>query len=460
MQNDQQTPENINKLLEGFETLRETTSSKIWNSGLHGGRLFSGPSRLESLAHQLAKEEEKPSLPRLSSIDSEEARRQWQHYLKTRDSSQVERRALRYLCWDAEIAATPSFLRLIAQPDRPPSAPMILGLLGVHHALWSTPNDTLERLIVKWLREYEGYNPAVRRLVAIADEVVGRDAAWRASRTAFEKGLTARQLLEDRGLMLQSAYAFVVASELLKANVQILERAGDLNRARYICDQLIPTDRDLLKPDTFAEAVKRLVAIAVRAIDVQFQDVVKGFVLLEPRLGDPRRHASRWENVGLATEAELVRGWLAKEDLEFFFNLIMEGQEDRHHRRDFWLRYVQKAKDFRVAIGEADYQRLRMKLHDLQKRGRNYASLDDWEASAFIMDFGPVSVVEFSKAGNACSIHEAKISREKIGDFQRDKFYKTGLKKRPRSSGWFRHDQEGKWMWEVQQYLARFGIRE
>lgn len=259
MQNDQQTPESINKLLEGFETLRETTSSKVWSAGLYGGRLFSGPSRLESLAHQLAKEGEKLLSPKPPPIDPEEARKQWQHYLKTRDSSQIERRALRSLCWDTEVAATPTFLRLIAQPDRSPSAPMILGLLGVHHALWSTPNDTLERLIVKWLRGYEGYNPAVRRLVAIADEVVGRDAAWRASRTAFEKRLTARQLLEERGLTLQSAYAFTVAAELLKANVQILERTGDLTRARYICDRLIPTDRDLLKPDTFAEAVKRLV---------------------------------------------------------------------------------------------------------------------------------------------------------------------------------------------------------
>src|SRR5581483_8047533 len=282
MQNDQQTPENINKLLEGFETLRETTSSKVWSAGLLGSRLFSGPSRLESLAHQFAKEEEKPSPSKPPPIDPEEARKQWQHYLKTRDASQIERRALRYLCWDTEVAATPTFLRLIAQPDRPPSAPMILGLLGVHHALWSTPNDTLERLIVKWLRGYEGYNPVVRHLVAIADEVVGRDAAWRASRTAFEKRLTSRQLLEERGLTLQSAYAFTVAAELLKANVQILERAGDLHRAHYICDQLIPTDRDLLKPDTFADAVKRLVTIAVRATDVQFQDVVKGFVLLEP----------------------------------------------------------------------------------------------------------------------------------------------------------------------------------
>ncbi|HXG22743.1 MAG TPA: EH signature domain-containing protein [Methylomirabilota bacterium] len=460
MQNDQQTPENINKLLEGFETLRETTSSKVWSAGLLGSRLFSGPSRLESLAHQFAKEEEKPSPSKPPPIDPEEARKQWQHYLKTRDASQIERRALRYLCWDTEVAATPTFLRLIAQPDRPPSAPMILGLLGVHHALWSTPNDTLERLIVKWLRGYEGYNPVVRHLVAIADEVVGRDAAWRASRTAFEKRLTSRQLLEERGLTLQSAYAFTVAAELLKANVQILERAGDLHRAHYICDQLIPTDRDLLKPDTFADAVKRLVTIAVRATDVQFQDVVKGFVLLEPRLGDPRRHAARWENAGLAREAEIVKGWLAKEDLEFFFNLIMEGQEDRHHRRNFWLRYVQKAKDFRVAIGEADHQRLRMKLNDLRKRGRDYASLDDWEASAFIMDFGSVIVVEFSKAGNACSIHDAKSSREKLGDFQINKFYKTRLKKRPRSLGWFRHDQEGKWMWDIQQYLARFGIRE
>jgi hypothetical protein len=149
---------------------------------------------------------------------------------------------------------------------------------------------------------------------------------------------------------------------------------------------------------------------------------VKNFVLLESHLGDPRRHPGQWDNKGLSAEAETVKGWLSEEDLKFFFDLVMEGQEDRHRRREFWLRYVSRARDFRVAIGRADHQRLRTQLQDLRKRGRNYATLDDRDVSAFVMDFGPAVVVDFSVVG-ACVVYNAKTGREKIGDLSAGKFY-------------------------------------
>ncbi len=106
MQNEQQPPEGAAKLLAGFATLRE--AAKLWNTGLHGGRLLPGPSALEVIAHQFAakaKEQPPPSRP----PDPEEARRQWQRYLTNRDPSQIERRALRRLCWDPEVADTNGF---------------------------------------------------------------------------------------------------------------------------------------------------------------------------------------------------------------------------------------------------------------------------------------------------------------------------------------------------------------
>src|SRR5439155_15930958 len=93
----------------------------------------------------------------------------------------------------------------------------------------------------------------------------------------------------------------------------------------------------------------------------------------------------------------------------FFFDLIMAGQEDRHNRREFWLRYVGRVGNSRVAMGTRDRDRLRVQLTELKKRGRSeYAHLEDPfedDVSAFIMDFGRAVVVEFSKPGNACFIY-------------------------------------------------------
>jgi hypothetical protein len=340
---------------------------------------------------------------------------------------------------------------------------MLLGLLGVYHARWGERNDALEQQTGQWLHDYQGSIHVLCQLARITDEVVGRDAALRAARSAFEKHWTTRQLLEERRLATNTPYAFAVAGGLLNANLHQLERTGDLDQARYICEKLVLADQTLIRPKAFADAVKRLIALSTRNTDLRLRDTVKDFVLRKERfgdlLGDPRRHPSRWDNLGLSAEAEAVKSWLSEEDLKFFFDLIMEGQEDRQHRREFWLRYVHRVRNSRVAIGEADRRRLRVQLNDLKKRGRTYAELDDWDASAFVMDFGPVIVVEFSQTGNACSVHEAKVSREKI-NLQADWFDKAKLKKRPYSPGWFRHDAERKWMSEVRQYLALFGVRE
>lgn len=462
MSNESQPPDGLTKLLEGFMALRETASAKAWSTRFHNNQLLPGPSRLEAVARLLEAEGKQPVRTPPPRLDLEEAREQWQRYLTTQDPNQIEWRAVRRLCWDPEVAPTAKFLRLLEGSNRSPSAPMILGLLGVYHLLWDNEKGDLERCVTKWLQTYQGCHPLLHRLCERVDEVSGPHAAEYTARSAFENRRSVRSVVEQRGLALSTPYAFSAAGHLINAHLYMLERSRNLDQARYICEQLLPADRDLLlfRPEAFASAVKHLVALASKNQDPHLRNVVKDFVLREERLGDPRRHPGRWDNMGLSAEAATVTGWLSEEDLQFFFDLIMEGQEDKHHRREFWLRYVYRVRNSRVAIGEADRQRLRLQLSDLKKRGRAYATLDDWGASAFVMDFGPVIVVEFSQTGNACSVHEAASIRQRLGNFQADSFYKTGLKKRLRSPGWFRHDAEGHWRHEVRQYLARFGVRE
>jgi hypothetical protein len=464
MVNELQPTEGIAKLLEGFEVLREAASPKVWSTGLRGGQLLPGPSALEGVAHKFMAEAKDKQSPPSPPPDPEKARRQWRLYLTTRDPSQIERRAVRSLCWDPEIAATTAFLRLIEGYDRPPSAHMIHGLLGVYHLQWGNRNDDLEHCVTKWLHDYRGYNQILLHIAEVVDEVVGPYAAIRAASHCVSDGSTsARALLTQRGLALNTPYASAVAEALLNVALRKLERTQELQEARNLCEGLIPADRDLLLPQVFVDAVKELIRVASSGpSSLTLRDTVKDFVLREERLGDPRRNSTQWTSKGLVTEAETVTSWLSEEDLRFFFDSIMKGQPDPHGRYQFWLRYVDRVRNFRVAIGEKYRQSHRVELDGLKKRGRSYAELDDWDASAFIMDFGPVIVVEFSQTGNACSAHEAKAGREKIGDLRANKFYKSKLKRPLRSQGWFRHDPDGNWKREVRQYLSRpgFGVRE
>jgi hypothetical protein len=447
----------------GFGTLQEAASPKMWNAGFRKGRLLPGPSAIEALARQL----ETVGDNSLNSIvppgNQEEALRQWQHYLKTRDTSQFTKRARRCLCSVPTVARDPRFLTLLEQSGSAPTVSMIAALLGAYHALWDSrgENAVFERRLTHWVHNYQGSYRPLRELTTIINEVVGPQAAPLAARSAFHKQSSACHLLEERGLATNTPYASAIAGGILNACVRQLESTGNLNHARYICEQLIPADRGLIRDGAFFNTVKRLVTLSANTTDFALRDVVKNFVLLDPKLGDPRRYPNRWDTLRLSKEAKIVAGWLSEEDLKFFFDLIMERQEDRHHRRNFWLRYVHRVGNSSVAIGQEDRDRLRSQLSDLKKRGRTYANLNTWDVSAFIMDFGKVIVVEFSRTGNACFFYKVDPDHKKIINLQAREFSLFNLKIPNRASERVIHDRNGNWMDKVQQHLASiYQIRE
>ena len=76
MQHELPSPSGLGKLLEGFETLCEAASPKVWNAGFHGGQLVLGPSALEAVARQFAAETNQQPPSKRPIWDREEARRQ------------------------------------------------------------------------------------------------------------------------------------------------------------------------------------------------------------------------------------------------------------------------------------------------------------------------------------------------------------------------------------------------
>ncbi|MGD0076232.1 MAG: EH signature domain-containing protein, partial [Candidatus Binataceae bacterium] len=89
-----------------------------------------------------------------------------------------------------------------------------------------------------------------------------------------------------------------------------------------------------------------------------------------------------------------------------------------------------------------------------------YAGATGQDTSAFLLDFGTVVAIEFSKVGNACYLYEKQAAEKVIPDFWSSKpFSASELKKRPIAALRVPHDSQGKWRHYLEMKLAQYGVR-
>jgi hypothetical protein len=168
------------------------------------------------------------------------------------------------------------------------------------------------------------------------------------------------------------------------------------------------------------------------------------------------------------SEAEQrVVEWLSKLDIVFFFESVLPKGEDPQGRKEFWLRYVPSIKKSRPLLRREDKERLQRDLKEKGMKLVHAGSMDDWStASAFVLDFGPLLVIEFSETGNACYVYRKNDIDEVIPDFWASKpFVQKKLRRtdlpherivhRQRKSQW----HSGGWEESAARLLAKFDIR-
>jgi hypothetical protein len=151
----------------------------------------------------------------------------------------------------------------------------------------------------------------------------------------------------------------------------------------------------------------------------------------------------------------------------FFFESVLPKGEDPQGRKEFWLRYVPSIKRSRPLLCRADKERLRRDLREKGLKLDHAGTMDEWStASAFLLDFGPVLVIEFSETGNACYIYKQKDIEKVITDFwtlqpfaqrklRRKDLPHERIVHRQRKSPW----HSGGWEDSAAQLLAKFDIR-
>jgi len=190
----------------------------------------------------------------------------------------------------------------------------------------------------------------------------------------------------------------------------------------------------------------------------------KQFVLTHDNLGDPRLpgYEGNW-SLNHPTTVKVIE-WLSQSDIQFFFELFIEKQVDRQGRKQFWLKYAHLVKGTRVIVSQNDRRRLHRQIGEMrQKSGTSNLFADlvgSSEATAFMMDFGRVTIVEFSLENNACYYY---INPGQFKYTDRNLFWSTDtfsiseLKDKRCCRSPLSH--RGDWESSFENMLARFGLR-
>src|SRR5439155_12534574 len=140
-------------------------------------------------------------------------------------------------------------------------------------------------------------NSTLRKLQTIAAEVVGAEGVYHSVASASAKEKAASELLEERGLGINTPYASSIAEALLDHHIRELEASPIPARAIYICETLIPADRKLieLNPRCLSQGIRRLIRLASADTKGSLRDIIKRLVLTDSTLGDPRRYPGQWD---------------------------------------------------------------------------------------------------------------------------------------------------------------------
>jgi hypothetical protein len=261
------------------------------------------------------------------------------------------------------------------------------------------------------------------------------------------------------GLSIESSQLFHDAAEVCAALcLEQLDRVPSFRKLLF--KELIPWRG--WTPRMFKNVMNRVIQFPNRD-DTELIEEVTRFVLTDERLGDPRHPQNQNNWIGMDDASKRVQEWLSAADITFFFETVLPRGQDPHGRKTFWLRYVgSRGLRSRPLLSSSDRFRLREILHKKGANATNFGRLLDEDTSAFILDFGSLVAVEFSKVGNACFLYEKKSAAEIVPDLWTSvPFSKSDLKRPSRiaKDGRIVHDQQNRWKRELERILAQYGIR-
>ena len=377
--------------------------------------------------------------------------------LLSRPLTPLESRTIRYLCWEPKVATDPNFIVFLSGSEGHLSARSIQGLVRCCHSLWSETSAKSPAVVLlrRQVARYSGSNRLLRKWKASINLILGADAPREYGRDI----IAAKRSIQSQGQFwgIDSGSRFVSAAARVCVQDCVAGGMSDPALQKYLIKQILSWPGWMLQD--FKVAVSATIIAHEHTDRGDAIDELRRFVLSDRRLLDPRlpRNAQNWLGVAEKAHAIFVQ-WLSREDIEFFFEHVLPRRDDPHGRKPFWLRYVGQLCRSRPLLALDDEARLKATL-SREKLVGNYGRMESWaNTSSFLLDFGKVMVVEFSKVGNASFVYESRDIDSVVAEFWSEaRFPVKALKQQDLSRHRIVH-RVG-WQEEMRSILARYGVR-
>ncbi len=319
----------------------------------------------------------------------------------------------RTLCCAEETALQPTFVAaLVRDPERLTRTRCLYGAVNAYFAHWRTMKDPtmVEGLLISVLASCPARNLVVRK--------------WLDSKALFSEGAAAflareicsgqrhvDEVLREHNVgpltklgLSARALAATVACEHLRKVESVRNDEWAFTYLTWITGKVLS---ELTLPDAFYAAVGSLILSETAKRSETFQRGLQFYVQNNKRLGDPRTRTSspNWRTVSADASRQYL-SWLARDSIIFFFNTILPNNSENQRRKDFWLRYHDRIRDFQVALSERDLWKV--KANQKASEFLCFSKVAHPTTSAFLMKFegygGHFLVAEFSETGNAAYI--------------------------------------------------------
>jgi hypothetical protein len=347
----------------------------------------------------------------------------------------------RTLCCTDATALRPEFVGALEKnSERLESGRCIYGLAAAYFAEWRSMKDAaaIERVLTSACERYEGRNPAIQKWRSSRALFSAGSAGWLALAVCAKQQAVNEVLAEyyvgpltRLGLTVRASAARA-ACDIFREAERSSSEEWALQYLRWITESVLS---EVTFPDAFYESISALILSDSAKRSEAFQRALRSYVQGNKRLGDPRipECSPKWATVS-AGAAQRYLSWLARDSILFFFSTILPDSSENRARRDFWLGYHDRIRDFQVAVSRADLWKLKANRPDSEFI--SYSQLDHQTTSAFLMKFegygGAFLVVEFSETGHAANV------------FRFDDFEKRGLNMRSQKFELKRHLMSGR----------------
>jgi len=382
---------------------------------------------------------------------------QWENYLSGRLNT-IEQRAIRFLCWEPVVATDPKFQEYLDTHKVEIRARSIQGLVYSCHRRWSEElafGSTVRRVRER-IEFYSGTKRLIQKWRDNISMLIGLYGPNEFGSLLEKVRQPIDKLCNTWGFDSRTPYVLnAVQCAAHRCRVSLIQ---DKTCADYLLKVLMLWDG---WPEAeFKTEASELILHPFAANDAGFRELLTDFILRDAknRLGDPRLPGNDRKWLGVSIEARrLVIQWLSRLDIVFFFEHVLPNGKDPHDRKPFWLQYLGRLVQSRPLLCESDRLRLAAVLDRNKDRVVNFGRMRT-DNSAFLLDFGNIVAVEFSKVGRVY-LYDKGVFEKIIPNFWSNIPFQEqwGLKQPELADASEAHI--GHWERRVANVLERYGIR-